>query len=142
MDVLRHDNVTNERKAVLRADLAEDLDEIVSREFGTEERKTAIATASDEVEMTGAVTAFKTLSHGGSGYRILEGTVLELRDTLEITRSQEKKKQMEGENTHPSKPEGWGTLRYELVARGWWDGVLCVSLEKTRRDKHPLSDVS
>ncbi len=55
MNVLRHDNVTEQREIVAVANLLEDFQEDVAASFGSKKRESAIATAGDEVQVAGIV---------------------------------------------------------------------------------------
>lgn len=63
MDVLGHDHVSEERKAVAVADLTQDFEEDVAAAFGSEERQTMVTTAGDEVQVTQAIAPFKAVFH-------------------------------------------------------------------------------
>lgn len=62
--MLGHDDQTDQRELVVRAEFAEDFDEEGARADGAEERESAVTTAGDEVEVALTVAALESFSHG------------------------------------------------------------------------------
>ena len=66
VDVFGHDDVSEDDEAVAAADLFEKVEEEVAAAFASQQGSTLIATAGDEVEITGTVVAAQSSGHGKS----------------------------------------------------------------------------
>src|SRR5580692_4389032 len=67
MKVLGHDDVSEHHEAMLAADFFQTVQEQITALCSVEPRLSFIATASDDVEIAGAVVALETLGHEGDG---------------------------------------------------------------------------
>jgi hypothetical protein len=63
MDVLGHDDLSDDYEAVAFTGLFEDGEEAISAAGGTKKRHSAIARASDKVQFVGAVKAMQAAGH-------------------------------------------------------------------------------
>jgi len=82
MKVLGHHHVTDKRELVAVPHFAEDLQKDIACRSGSKQREPIMTTARDEVQMMLPVAALKSLRHSANS-----------------------------EKLHPSRTEGWGTLR-------------------------------
>ena len=63
VDVLRHDDITDEVKAVPAANAFECMDHLIAGVCGTQSRGTMIATERDEVQMPSLLVSFESPGH-------------------------------------------------------------------------------